>query len=275
MVDVAAIFDEVFGPEDRSKGLPKNGCARCVGVLAGHNPLENIDNPGTPAGNKRHTAKQGVLNESTRCARDIVKKQHVTGKDTPAHRAHLISDTPLQPIDLDAFSERAGIIHEAHTRSIVDPGTQLPEPTFTLTREEAETLAAQEQGHADADGLHGAVDERWVAEIDRLVRMRAVSPDGATALKSARAFISEGWALQAARLGWDEVLLFGVCPRKPWARLDRKGVAFGGAVQAVTQDAVAYVGGLRRYRAQVNNDNGAVPIWELARGNPSNGGDAA
>ncbi len=58
-------------------------------------------------------------------------------------------------------------------------------------------------------------------------------------------------------------------------RLDRKGVAFGGAVQAVTQDAVAYVGGLRRYRAQVNNDNGAVPIWELAQGNPQNGGDAA
>ena len=45
-----------------------------------------------------------------------------------------------------------------------------------------------------------------------------------------------------------------------------KGVAFGGAVQAVTAEAVAYVGKLRRYRAQVNNDNGAVPIWELAGG---------
>ena len=117
--------------------------------------------------------------------------------------------------------------------------------------------------------------ERWAAEIDRLAGLRAVSPDGERALKRAQAFIGEGWAQQAVRLGWDEVLLFGVCPRKPRVRLDRKGVAFGGAVQAVTQDAVAYVGGLRRYRAQVNNDNGAVPIWELARGNPSNGGDAA
>ena len=50
----------------------------------------------------------------------------------------------------------------------------------------------------------------------------------------------------------------------PWRRLDRKGAAFGGAVQAVTSEAVAYVGGLRRYRAQANNDGGAVSIWELA-----------
>jgi hypothetical protein len=60
----------------------------------------------------------------------------------------------------------------------------------------------------------------------------------------------------------DEIQLFGVCSRAAWARLDRKGVAFGGAVQAVTSDAVTYVGGLRRFKAQVNNDNGAVPIWE-------------
>ncbi len=83
-------------------------------------------------------------------------------------------------------------------------------------------------------------------------------------MKRARTFISEGWALQAALLGWDEVELFGVCPRKPWARLDRKGVAFGGAVQVVTADAVVYVGGQRRYRVIINNDGGAVPIWELA-----------
>jgi len=76
-------------------------------------------------------------------------------------------------------------------------------------------------------------------------------------------------------LGWDEVDLFGVCPRAPWQRLDRKGAAFGGSVQAVTQEAVAYVGGLRRYRAQVNNDSGAVLIWVLAANNRADGGDAA
>jgi hypothetical protein len=105
---------------------------------------------------------------------------------------------------------------------------------------------------------------RWAAEIERLAKLHAVSPEGAEAVKRARAFINEGWALQAARLGWDEVELFGVCPRAPWQRLDRKGAAFNGVVQAVTAVAVVYVGGLRRYRAQVNNDNGAVPIWELA-----------
>ena len=116
---------------------------------------------------------------------------------------------------------------------------------------------------------------RWAAEIERLAKLPAVSPEGAEALKRARAFIGEGWALQAARLGWDEVELFGVCPRAPWRRLDRKGVAFGGAVQAVTQEAVVYVGGLRRYRSTVNSDGGAVLIWELAQNNPSNGGEAA
>jgi hypothetical protein len=132
-----------------------------------------------------------------------------------------------------------------------------------LPRQEAETLAAQEQGRGDANSLYGDVVKRWSAEIERLAKLPDVSPECAAALKRAQSFIGEGWALQAARLGWGETELFGVCPRKPWARLDRKGVAFGDAVQAVTADAVAYVGNLRRFRAQVNNDGGAVPIWEL------------
>ena len=150
--------------------------------------------------------------------------------------------------------------------TIADDGTSLPEPIFTLTQEQAETLAAQEQGHANADSLHRELVERWAAEIGRLAKLRADSPEGAKALKRAQAFISEGWALQAARLGWDEIELFGVCPRAPWQRLDRKGAAFGGAVVAVTAEAMVYVGGLRRYRAIINNDGGAVLIWELAGG---------
>ena len=115
---------------------------------------------------------------------------------------------------------------------------------------------------------------RWAAEIELLAKLRAVGPEGTEALKRARAFIGEGWARQAARLGWDEVELFGACPVAPWRRLDRKGAAFGGAVQAITQDAMTYVGGLRRYRAQVNNDGGAVLIWELGQNNQPNGGSA-
>ncbi len=189
------------------------------------------------------------------------------------HKAELLA--ALTAPDPDAFEERAGIIEEAHTIVLADDGTPLPAPIFTLTREQAETLAAQEQSFDDAAGLHGEMVRRWAAEIERLATLPAVSPEGAKALKRARAFISEGWALQAVRLGWDEVNLFGVCPRAPWRRFDRKGAAFGGAVQAVTSDAMVYGGGLRRYRVQVNNDGGAVLIWELAQSNQTDGGNAA
>jgi hypothetical protein len=186
------------------------------------------------------------------------------------HKAELL--VALATPDPDAFEERAAIIHEAHTRTIADDGSLLPEPIFEITRQEAETLAAHEQGHADADILYGNVVGRWAAEIERLAQLPAVSAEAAARAKT---FISDGWALQAVRLGWDEVELFGVCPRAPWQRFDRKGAAFGGAVQAVTQDAVTYVGGLRRYRAIINNDGVAVPIWELAEDNPTDEGNAA
>jgi hypothetical protein len=177
--------------------------------------------------------------------------------------------------DADAFQERAAIIHEAHTRIIADDRAQLPVPIFEITREQAERMAARKQGFDDADSLHNEAVRRWAAEIERLAKLRAVSPEGTKALKRARAFITERWALQAARLGWDEVELFGVCPRAPWRRLDPKGAAFGGAVQAVTAEAVTYVGGLRRYRATENNDGSAVPIWELAQNSQPSEGDVA
>jgi len=183
--------------------------------------------------------------------------------ESAEHAEHADLLKQLSTDQLDAFEERAAIIHEAHTITISDDGAPLPEPIFEITQEQAEILAAQEQGHADAGSLHGATVERWATEIERLAKLPAVSPDGAEALKRARAFIGEGWARQAARLGWGEAELFGVCPVASWRRLDRKGAAFGGAVQAVTAEAVTYVGGLRRYRAQVNNEGCAVPIWEL------------
>ena len=173
------------------------------------------------------------------------------------HKAELLA--ALAPPDLDAFEERAAILE-------YDAGLQ---------RHEAETLAAQEQGFANVPSLQGEMVRRWAAEIERVVKFPAVNSEDVEALKRAQAFISEGWALQAARLGWDEVELFGVCPCVTWQRRDRTGAAFGGSVKAVTAEAVTYVGGLRRYRAVVNNDGGAVPIWELAQDNPSNGDNAA
>jgi hypothetical protein len=275
MVDVAAIFDDVFGPGDQAQGVSKKRCARCVGVPEGHKLLENIDTPGTPSYACGHTSKKGVPAKSERCARETVEKQEVMAKVTKAHRAHRKIYTSARHPDPEAFEERAAIIHEARTRTIADDGTPLPKPIFEITQEQAERMAAQEQGCDDADSLHGDVVERWATEISRLAKPPAVSPEGAEALKRAQAFIAEGWALQAVRLGWDEVELFGTCPVAPWRRFDRKGAAFGGAVQAVTAEAVAYVGGLRRYRAQVNNDCGADPIWGLTQGNQTGGGDAA
>jgi hypothetical protein len=217
----------------------------------------------------RLTAENGQL--AFEGPREMLTPERI--EELRRHKVALLA--ALAAPDPDAFEERAGIIEEAHTVVLADNGTPLPAPIFTLTREQAETLAAQEQGHADANSLHGEVVRRWATEIERLATLSAVSPEGAKALKRARAFISDGWALQAARLGWDAVELFGICPRAPWRRLDRTGAAFGGAVQAVTQDTVVYVGGMRRYRATVNNDGGALPIWKPAQNNTSNGGDPA
>lgn len=169
-------------------------------------------------------------------------------------------DRAVGPVsDTTAFEERAAIAEH-------DGGQP---------RQAAEAMAAREQGFEDAADLHHAAVERWRAEIDRLAALGAIDMDGAEPIKRAQAFIAEGWALQAARLGWDELDLFGVCPRAPWQRLDRKGAAFGGAAQAVSEAAVTYVGGLRRYRVNINNDGGAVPVWKLARNDAETGGGNA
>ena len=154
MVDVAAIFDEVFGADEQDKGSSKKRCARCAGVPEGHKLLKNLDTLGTPSEVSGHTFQKGVPDESERCARDIVENQEVASEGTRAHRAHLKTDNPSKPADSDAFEERAGIIHEAHTIAIDDDGAPLPEPIFTLTREQAEWQAAQEQGFDDADTLN-------------------------------------------------------------------------------------------------------------------------
>ena len=97
----------------------------------------------------------------------------------------LTSKHPITAPDPDAFEERAAIIHEAHTRTRANDGSPLPEPKFTISQEQAETLAAQERGHADADSFYGDVVERWAAEITRLATPPAVSPAGPQAWRRA------------------------------------------------------------------------------------------
>ncbi len=256
MMDVAKILSVVFAGDTGDKGTPPD---KALGSNNFPDPqhVPQVSPSEIPWGTNTELGGDSEV--------DI--KQQVTGACPPVPRVpHGFADENNHGEDPDpgTFEERAAIIHEAHARTRADDGAPLPEPIFEITQEQAEILAAQEQGHADAGSLHGATVERWATEIERLAKLPAVSPDGAEALKRARAFIADGWALQAARLGWDEVELFGVCPRAPWQRLDTKGAAFGGTVVAVTAAAITYVGGLRRYRAQVNNDGGAVLIWELA-----------
>ena len=247
MVDVAAIFDDVFGPGDQEQGVSKNRCDRCVGVPEGHKSLESLDTLGTRPEANGHTPNQGVPDESERCAREIVEKQELTATVTKAHRAHRKIDTSPKHPDATAFEERSAICEH-------DGGSP---------RQETETLAARERGFSDAPSLHRELVECCAAEIERLATLPTVSPDGAEALKLARAFIRKGWALQAARLGWDEVELFGVRPRPRIRDFAGMGIAFGGEVKAITQDAIFYVGGRRRDKAPVSGGKGWFLIWDL------------
>ena len=150
--------------------------------------------------------------------REVLTSERI--EELRRHKEELLA--ALAAPNPDAFRERAGIIHEAHTITRADDGAMLPEPIFALTQEQAEALAAQEQGYDDATSLHRDLVEHWAAEIDRLARLPAVGPEGAEALKRARAFISEGWAIQIA-LGQS---------KKTSARTSMlsRGAAFGGVV---------------------------------------------
>ncbi len=269
MVDVAAIFSEIFGPDDQDKGVSKNRCVRCVGVFKDGKSLESQENPNTPAVDKKHTSNQGVCEADARCVQDIVENQEVAGGHTPTHRTHLKSDNPLETVNPDAFEERAAIIHEAHTITIADDGAPLPDPIFTLTQEQAETLAAREQGFDDAPNLHRELVERWAAEIERLGKLPAVSPEGAKALKRAQVFIADGWALQAVRLGWDEIDLFGVCPIKMVGRMTSPGACRDAVKDRVTQSShrVNLAGRARHQRptadgAHLASLHARVSAWE-------------
>ena len=191
--------------------------------------------------------KSGVSSVAFKCVREIVADQSLAGEDTKTHQTHPETNTPSKLDNPAAFEERSAICEH-------DGGSP---------RQVAETLAARERGFSDASSLHRELVERWVAEIEWLAKLPIVSPDSAEALKRARAFIRKGWALQAVRLGWSEVELFGVCPSARLRDFAGLGIAFGREIKAITQDAIFYVGGRRRDKATVNSDGGWSLIAEL------------
>jgi hypothetical protein len=130
----------------------------------------------------------------------------------------------LTPVSEAAFNERAAVLE-------FDAG---------LTWAEAERQAANEQGFDNPEDLLAAVVAGW-AEHLRKLQASERSPRGQQCITSALAFIADGWALEAPRLGWPEAELVGGCPRKPWERLDLIGATYaGGTVVAVTAEAILF-----------------------------------
>ena len=126
------------------------------------------------------------------------------------------------------------------------------------------TLAPALLDVIEADKYPRTLAADWTEKLDRVRRPHQTNERMAVLFQRAHRFVTKGWALQAARMGWDEREVFGLCPRAPWERLDRQGIAFSSrSLVALDRDVAAYESKLRRRRALVNNDGGAVPIWEL------------
>ncbi len=88
------------------------------------------------------------------------------------------------------------------------------------------------------------VPREWADGFARLLSTPAPSGvlprDWMATLDAAGNFIDQ-WAEKAQRLGWTVTELFGVDPKAPLARLDRRGVAFalaGHQVRAITENEV-------------------------------------
>ncbi len=77
MVDVAAIFDEVFGPGDQGQGLPEKKCVLRVSVSGHPKPLEGLDNSNTKTDDTKHifekrVSEQDLISKTDELALDAV-----------------------------------------------------------------------------------------------------------------------------------------------------------------------------------------------------------
>ena len=138
------------------------------------------------------------------------------------------------------------------------------------TRADAEQAAAAEQGFETPEDLIALAVAFWRAELAAVAGRWAHEPRGREHVEAARRFVAIGWAERAARLGWDEVGLFGVNLRAPWYRFDSMGAAFAlDEPVAATAESVTFRTpdgrALIRWRATIAA--GSVPVWEV----PENG----
>jgi hypothetical protein len=156
----------------------------------------------------------------------------------------------------------ASVAVDEDARAAFEERAAIAEHDGGLSRDDAETMAAREQGYETGDALLAAVVVGWAQKIDQLIGRRPADPAIAQALDQASAFIREGWALQAVRLGWGELELFGVLLPASLGQRSRIGAAFGGAVQAVTTGEVVRAGGFRTCRVAAD-PNSWAPIWDV------------
>ncbi len=127
------------------------------------------------------------------------------------------------------------------------------------------TLAPALLDVIEADKGPRELAAEWARKLGQVHRRQRADGRMATLLDRARCFVTVGWHLQAARMGWNELEVFGVCPRAPWERLNRQGIAFSRySLVALGRDVAVYEHRLRRQRALINNDGGAALIWEMA-----------
>jgi hypothetical protein len=116
------------------------------------------------------------------------------------------------------------------------------------------------------------VPREW---IDGYVRMLCAPPCGglsetrwAEIIRDTANFLNQ-WGAQAAGLGWTTQQVFGISPYSPEHRLDMRGLvpALGGQrIILLTADAATIdAGGDARHRKFRHVEDGAVPVWEMAR----------
>jgi hypothetical protein len=140
------------------------------------------------------------------------------------------------------------------------------------TSEEAPCGDVEEERAAIAE-YDGGAPRAWA---EALARLDPAYPPGDVLLKrwvqfidDCGRFLDEGWAVCAARLGWEPIDLFGCNRIKPFARINRAGLLWllnGRKLLALSADAAAIAtasGSYHTFRRHMR-EPGGVPAWELS-----------
>ena len=152
-----------------------------------------------------------------------------------------------------------------------DKSPSVSSVSASLRRSEGEIGSGLPISRTTADG----VPPEWTAGVERLLTLP--HPDGAsperwqTLLDDAMGFV-EAWGVQAAKLGWKTVDVFGVNRTKPFVRLDAAGLVRlldGRPVVALTESQAAIQGRGHSRLTFRRKPLGTVPaieqclLWEL------------